>query len=735
MRFRYLPSWALLLFSVLPMLSATAADETGTPPKMKAIDFEEAPVVDGDVLGDAAWSGRRPVTGFTQTKPEEGKPATQKTEVWIGFTEDTLYIGAVMYDDDPSKIIISDSRRDSSLVDTDSLQIVLDTYSDEQNGFVFGTNAAGIEYDGQVTREGAGGRSRSGSSGFNLNWDTTWTVVSKVSDIGWSTEVAIPFKSLRYGKGEIQSWGINFQRNIRRNNERVFWAPLPRQYNLYRVSQAGALTDLGVPPQRNLKLTPYALGKYTHGGPDDLSKFDEEIGFDLKYSVTPSLTLDATVNTDFAQVEADELQVNLDRFSLFFEEKRPFFLENAGQFQLGDPQEVQMFFSRRIGIGAGGTQTPIDGGIRLSGKVGKKTNIGLLHMRSEAVTDSAPQNDFTVMRVNQELKNRSSIGFMAVNRQGDGSYLVDDDDDYNRTYAVDGHWGIGDDITVSGWAAMTDTPDLSNSNHALGLSVRQTSEKWFNVLSYSEVANNFNPEVGFLSRKSYRKVRAMLFRRIRPVGFWGLQELRPHISITNHYGYEDGFHESTYLHVDNHWEWKNGFEVHTGINFTHEGVREPFEIVEGVTIPAGSYDHEEAHWVFMTDQAKPVSLFLQTKIGGRFGGDRVSLDPTMTYRIGNKFTGELGWSYNDFDLPQGNFEVNVGRLRATYSFTPKLSLQALLQYDDRDDVIATNVRFAWLRTANTGLYVVYNELDDQDFTGKPRREFIVKYSRQFDLLK
>jgi hypothetical protein len=718
-----------------------AEEDPTAPPTLNAVELEEGPLLDGDVLGDAAWSGRNPATGFTQTKPDEGESATQRTEVFVGFTEDTLYIGAVMYDDEPSKIIIADSRRDSSLTDTDSFQVVFDTYNDKQNGLVFGTNAAGIEYDGQVTREGSGGRSRSGSSGFNLNWDTSWTVVSKVSEIGWSTEIAIPFKSLRYGAGDVQSWGINFQRNIRRNNEQSYWAPLPRQYNLYRVSQAGVLSELGVPPQRNLKLTPYVLGKYSHGGPDsdgmgtEGSDFEEEIGFDLKYSVTPSLTLDVTVNTDFAQVEADELQVNLDRFSLFFEEKRPFFLENAGQFQLGDPQEVQMFFSRRIGIGAGGAQTPIDGGIRLTGKVGQKTNIGVLHMRSEAVTDAAPQNDFTVMRVNQELKNRSSIGFMAVNREGDGSYLLDDDDDYNRTYAVDGRWGVSDNTTVSGWAAMTDTPDLSNSNHALGVSVRQTSEKWFNTLSYTEVANNFNPEVGFLSRKSYRKIRGMLFRRIRPNDFWGLQEVRPHISVTNHYSYEDGFHESTFAHVDNHWEWKNGIEVHTGVNFTHEGVRTPFEIVEGIMIPAGSYDHEEADLVFMTDESKPVSLNLETKIGGRFGGDRISVDPEVTYRVGEKFTGELGWSYNDFDLPQGDFEVNVGRLRATYSFTPKLSLQALLQYDDRDDVVATNLRFAWLRTANTGLYVVYNELDDQDFGGDPRREFIVKYSRQFDLLR
>ena len=700
---------------------------------MHAAALESPPAIDGNVLQDPAWSGVQPATGFSQTKPDEGSPATQRTEVFIGFTQDTLYIGAVCHDDDPARIIVTDSRRDSSLTDTDSFQVILDTFRDGQNGFVFGTNAAGIQYDGQLTREGASARFRSGG-GFNLNWDTSWSVASTISSIGWSTEIAIPFKSLRYAGGNLQSWGINFQRNIRRNNEEAFWSPLPRQHNLYRVSQAGRLEGVGVAPQRNLKVIPYALGKAARGGLADGTDVNGEFGVDLKYSITPSLTLDATYNTDFAQVEADDLQVNLDRFSLFFEEKRPFFLENAGQFSVGSPGEVEMFFSRRIGIAADGTPIPIDGGVRLTGKVGARTNIGLLHMRSQAVADTAPQNDYSVARVNYELPNRSAIGVMAVSRQGDGSFGVDKDDDYNRTYTVDGRWGVGENLTLSGWLAMTDTPHRSGDEHAFKVGGSRSTEKWTHNISFTEVGNNFNPEAGFLSRTAYRKVGGYVQRRIRPSHWWGMHEVRPHIGYLSHWSYIDDFHESSWVHVDTHWEWNSGLEIHTGVNFTYEGVREPFEIVEGVTIFPGRYDEKEAALVFQTDEARPLSFELRSRIGGRFGGDLVNLEPLLRFRIGEKFSSELSWNHNSFDLPHANFSVNVGRLRATYSFSPNISIQALVQYDDRNDTIATNLRFAWLRSANAGLYVVYNELDERGLSGESRRELILKYSRILDLL-
>ncbi|NNC65195.1 MAG: carbohydrate binding family 9 domain-containing protein, partial [Gammaproteobacteria bacterium] len=218
-----------------------------------------SPVIDGLVVGDDAWASVVPATGFRQVQPNDGQPSSQKTEVFVGYSDTSLYIGVIAHDDDPEGIIVTDSRRDSSLDDTDAFLVIIDGLLDRQNGFMFGTNAAGIEYDAQVTKEGTGGGFGSGGGAFNLNWDGSWTVRSNIGEYGWSAEFEIPFRTLRYGSGAVQDWGINFQRNIRRNNEIAYWAPLDRNRNLQRVSEAGTLKSVEPPAQRNLQLTPYVL--------------------------------------------------------------------------------------------------------------------------------------------------------------------------------------------------------------------------------------------------------------------------------------------------------------------------------------------------------------------------------------------------------------------------------------------------------------------------------------------
>ena len=726
----------MTLLGVLLSVNLAAYSEVPAGrPVITAGHLTTVPVLDGKVIGDSAWDSLSPASGFWQVQPDDGVRATQETEVYIGFSGDALYIGVIAYDDNPEGILVTDSRRDSDLGDTDSFQVLIDGMRDGQNGFVFGTNPAGIEYDGQVTREGEGGELGSGGGGFNLNWDGTWDVVTEISAIGWSAEMRIPFRTLRYGGGETQTWGVNFQRNIRRNNEVAYWAQLSRQRNLYRVSEAGSLTGVTPPSQRNLKVIPYVLGSSSSGGDLVESENNSEFGFDIKYSITPSLTLDATYNTDFAQVEADEQQVNLDRFSLFFPEKRSFFLENAGQFSVGDSEEVEMFFSRRIGIGDEGDLLPIEGGVRLSGKIGNSTNVGFLHMSSEAVAGIAPGNKFTVARINQELPSRSAIGFIVVNRDGDGSHLVAPEKDENQTYAIDGRWGIGDNLLLQAWAAKTSTPDLEGRDDAYSMKAIYSSAKWSYRLGYGQVGQDFNPEVGFLSRSNFRRANGFVMRRIRPDDMWGLLEIRPHVSYTGYWDF-DGFQESGLLHNDIHWEFRNGYEFHTGVNFTREGVKEAFEIIDGVTIQPDTYDHAEVALVFHTNQAAPLSFTLRSTVGGRFGGDRFSLAPTINFRIGETFSSELSYNYNEFDLPVpgGEFEANLARLRLSYSFTPKILLQALVQYNELDDILGTNLRFSWLRSANTGLFLVYNEVDERGFSDRTAgREIILKYSHIFDV--
>ena len=764
---QHIPIVLWVLTISLPVNAQQASDNStqetaevrGAVNRAQATRVERGPSVDGEVLSDPIYEGAFVISDFRQNTPDEGQPSSEQTEVRIVYTDDTLYIGVICYVSDPETIIVSDSRRDSSLGDTDSIQIILDTFLDQQNGFVFGTNVAGVEYDGQITSEGRGsgrmgggggsGGVRGGGSqqqrgsggGFNLNWDGAWQVSAQVSDIGWTAEFAIPFRTLRYPRGEVQTWGLNIQRNIRHRNEESYWSPLPRQFNLNRLSLAGELHGLEVPSQRNLKLTPYLLGEAMRSEALDRTTSTGDAGVDLKYSLTPSMTMDLTYNTDFAQVEVDEQQINLDRFSLFFPEKRPFFLENAGLFSVGQPRQVEIFFSRRIGIGEGGEQIPIIGGGRLSGQVGNGTNLGFLNMQTASLRGSVPSQNFTVARIRQDLASRSNIGAIFVNRQATGSLA--EGSDFNRSFAVDGRIGIGQPGTISGFAARTETSGETNADtHAVGLSGEYEIANMRLNLGYTEVGPNFNPEVGFYQRRGYRRLNATVFTFFRPENFLGLHELRPHVMHYTVWNFASGRHESQFTHIDNHWEWLSGHEVHTGVNLVKEGLFQPFEIFPGVIVPTGIYDHAEARLTAHTDRGAPFSAAIGSTIGGFFGGDRVQLGPSVSVRAGETFNAQLRWDWNDINLPGGDFITNLASFRVSYSFSTRLFFQALLQYNDRADLWSSNVRFGLLSDANTGLFIVYNDIQglgsldphlaiEESVLG---RSLTLKYSYLFDLL-
>lgn len=716
-------------------------------PIATAVLVEEPPLLDGEVASDPAWAVAVPTTGFTQTTPSEGQPASERTEVRVVYTLDTLYFGIICYDRDPQAITVTEGRRDTPLENTDSFQIILDTYLDRQNGFLFATNPAGIEFDAHVTNEGGNARSlRTGRppppnriglvGGVNVNWDASWEVRTLISEEGWSAEFAIPFRTLRYPDKSSQIWGLNFQRNIRRRNERAYWSTISRQFSLHRLSLAGTLVGLEIPSQRNLKLIPYVLGEARRrSAASSDSQWLGEIGGDLKYSLTPSLTLDFTYNTDFAQVETDVQRINLTRFNLFFAEKRPFFLENAGLFSVGTPLQTELFFSRRIGLDPDGVPIPILGGARVTGKV-SGTDIGLLNMQTEEVDGVTPANNYTVARVRRELGNRSYLGGLFVNRQGTGD--LSPDQDHNRTFGVDGRWGIGQNAQVSGFAALTATPGAQEGEHAFRIGTIYNSEDWELRSSYNQVADDFNPEVGFLRRKGFRRVTASVFRFVRPSDFFGLLEIRPHASYNGFWNFE-GFQETGRLHLDSHWEWRNGSEIHTGMNVIREGVTDDddFEIFPGVTVPPGTYDYVEAQLVAFTNQAAFLSVRFDGFLGGFLGGDRITLIPSLKLRLGESISADLRWQRNDIELPTGSFVTNLGRLRLSYSFNPRLFIQGLLQYNDLDDLWSTNLRFGWLQAANTGLFIVYNENRDigETLLTQNDRSLVLKLSWLFDLLE
>ncbi len=704
-------------------------------PIARAESLINTPVVDGEVLNDEIWQAIKPFGNLSQTQPNFGRAATEKTEIRIAYTDETFYVAVVCYDSRPNDLVVSDARRDANLDNTDAFLFILDTYKDGQNGFIFGTNSLGVEYDAQVDNEGQGNfnanRQQGGTiGGFNLNWDGSWTVETQVGDYGWSAEFAIPLRTLRFQGGK--DWGLNFRRNIRKTNEIVYWAEMPVVFDLNRLSLAGTLTGLNLRSPGNLKVIPYVLGQvakdFTVTDPD--TKFTPEVGGDIKYSITPSLTLDLTYNTDFAQVEVDEQQVNLDRFNLFFPEKRPFFLENAGLFSVGSPGEVDLFFSRRIGIGDNGNIVPIIGGARLSGKL-NRTNVGLLSMWTEDVQEKGiEENNFTLARVNHEFKGRTALGAVFINRQG-----LQSNDNFNRTFALDGKLGLGKKARMSGFYAQTKDPNDTINAHSFKFQTDYKWNGWEMRAAYTEVGQGFNPEVGFLLRSAFRKPEGLILYHLRPKDPNSkILEYRPHISYRGYWNF-DGFQETGFLHIDNHFEWKSGLELHTGVNITTEGVVNAFDISRGknILVEPGVYRHAESQLIFFTNQSNPFSVSTRSVIGGSFGGTRFIESITGRFRLGDKFNSELTFLYNNFQLPNGNFTANILRTQLSYAFKPNIYLQGLVQHNTTNKLWAANIRFGWLQQANTGLFVVWNyNLQDGD---PLNNSFIVKYSRIFDLVR
>jgi len=720
----------LFLFSFLTSQNVTSA-----------VKATSNPVMDGDVLNDLAWNDVPAVTTFIQKTPDEGDNVSENTVVKVMYSDKIFFVSVVCYDSKPNEIVISDTRRDSPLNNSDSFSFIIDTFKDFQTGYLFGTNPAGIEYDAQITGGGEGGSmmrrfSMGTGGGFNVNWDAVWEVKSQRGDYGWSAEFAIPFKTLRYKEGKDQSWGINFERVIARNKEEAHWAPISRQFTMNRLVSAGTLTQMNVPSSRNIKIMPYVLGQNNEKKEETSSKSnDGTFGLDGKISVGSSMSLDLTYNTDFAQVEADEQQINLDRFSLFFPEKRAFFLENAGLFSVGTGggffgPDIEMFFSRRIGVGPDGEPVPIVGGGRLTGTF-SGMKVGMLSMRTDKVTDITDANQYSVLRLKKELPNRTHIGAMytALDHMGKDGYM-------NQSYAFDAQLGIGELSKIVVFAGLTDTPDMEKDNaYAYRMEFARDTKQVSTSASYTEVGANFNPEMGYLKRENYRKWSGRIFTRFRPKNKLGLLEIRPHVNYDGYWKL-DGFHQSGRWHIDNHWEFRSGFEIHTGTNLVKEGVIEAFEISDSVFVSAGIYDDQEIQIMIMTNQAKPISFSSMNRIGGFFGGDRINMTPTFKIRYKDKITSEFSSNYNKVTLPGGNFTTNLLRARITYAFSPKMYIQSLLQYNSRTDQWSMNGRFIWQQSAATGLYLVYNQT--QDYDGIPletsTKSFVVKYSYLFDVL-
>jgi hypothetical protein len=494
------------------------------------------------------------------------------------------------------------------------------------------------------------------------------------------------------------------------------------------VSAAGSITGVTPAVRRSATVTPYVLGStqrdWQAGDPDFAHTGD--FGLDAKVQVTSGLTLDLTYNTDFAQVEVDEAQVNLTRFSIRFPEKRPFFLENSGLFTFGN-QQAELFFSRRIGI-LSGREVPILGGGRVSGRA-LGLNVGLLHIETEEAGSLAPSQAYSVARVARELPNRSRIG--AIFTSKDVSSAVGED---NRAFGVDGQLGIGEFITLSSFAGWTDTPRLEGRNHVFSASGSYAARSLRLNANYREVGESFNPEIGFAPRVNYRYYQGMWQTFHRPARI--LREIRPHMSFETYRNLLTGFEESARVHIDSHFEFPAGEFISPAFDYVTEGLDEPFEIAPDVFVPEGTYKGWTAAWRFNTNQGAALSFDGGIDWGSFYSGDRRGGFGGLTYRMGSRFSTAFRYAYNDVNLPQGEFLTRLVTWRAGYFFTPSLYVQSLLQYSDQADTWAANLRFGWVSTAGTGLFVVFNEARGLGVLEREtplNRGLIIKFTRQFSV--
>ena len=709
---------------------------------MRALRLETAIMLDGR-LDERVYHDVPGVTGFVQQEPDEGAPATDQTEIWVLFDDDTLYVTARCWSEEPDRLVANEMKQDASgMFGNETFAVVLDTFYDRRNGFNFITNPLGGLFDATVTNERTP----------NVDWNTVWDVKTGRFDGGWSVEMAIPFKSLRFRAGEGQIWGILAQRRAASKNEISYLTPIPAALafaGLFKLSSAATLVGVEVPPAGpRLELKPYAIADATTDftTPGASSAAGGDIGFDAKVGVTQGLTADLTYNTDFAQVEVDEQQVNLTRFSLFFPEKREFFLEGQGIFEFGGGYRSGptafffrgerfgggtapvLFFSRRIGL-EDSDPVPIRGGGRLTGKAGAYS-IGLLNVQTgDEPGLAAVGTNFAVARVKRDVLRRSAIGALATRRS-----VAVDGAGASGTYGVDGLFSFYDNLNVNTYLARTQTPGVRGDDLSYQTQVDYNGDEWGVVAERLAVGANFNPEIGFVRRADFRRNFGSFRYSPRPASIGWIRKLLFEASLD--YTTDGADRLETRIgqglfRVD----LENGDRFFAGSTDTYERLREPFDIDSDLSIPVGIYTFVNTRVVYALGQQRPWSGAFTFDRGGFFGGRRTSVG-FFNGRLGitPQLTIEPSVSLNWIELPQDSFTTELIGARTTYTVTPRMFVAALLQFSSGGDSLSTNVRFRWEYLPGSELFVVYT--DERDtltprFPTLENRAFVIKLTRLF----
>jgi hypothetical protein len=725
-----------------PVAPATIARTEQGRATVRAIRLTEPLSMDG-VLDEAVYEANSPADGFIQTVPLEGELVSERTEAWVMYDDENIYLACRCWDTaPPEEWIANEMRRDTNgLRQNDFFGALFDTFHDRRNGFNFYTNPLGARADQWITDEGSP----------NTDWNPVWSVRTGRFEGGWTVEMTIPFKSLRYLSGDDQTWGIQIRRSIRRKNEFAHVTFVPASTggvaSIFRVSAAADLVDLDLPPAgKNIEIKPYATSNLTTDlthTPAIENDADGDIGVDFKYGIAANITADLTYNTDFAQVEVDERQVNLTRFSLSFPEKREFFLEGRGTFDFGRSSgggrggggggggqgggaAPTVFYSRRIGL-SGGEAVPILGGGRVTGKVGR-LGFGLMNLQTDRIVGVTPETNFSVVRVKRDILRRSSIGALFTNRSK--STVVDGT---NQVYGVDGNFNFGQDVSFGGFYTQSRTPGMNADNESYLGRANYGGDRYGLTGEHLVIGDEFNPEVGLVRRKNFRRHSSSARFSPRLASVASIRQLR----------FQGGYEriESLDAGVLETEVWNGSFNVELessdqisvqgAVNF--ESLDSPLRVSSAVSVPVGDYDFKSATFQYSIGAQRRVSGSLSLEVGEFYDGTIRSIGYNRgRIAVLDQFSLEPSVSFNDVKLSAGDFTTTVLRLRADYAFTPLMFAGGLIQYDSDSDSFSSNLRFRWEYAPGSEFFAVYTDERTTVGSGYPElenRAFVLKINR------
>ena len=728
-----------------PFAATAAGPAEPRPPQDYTVDIHRlsrVPVIDGK-LDDAVWREGNLLDGFIQSDPDQGQPATEKTVVRMGYDSQNLYFGIRCYDREPAKILGSSMRPDTDMTADDSITISLDTFHDRRNAFSFQINPLGARTDALIRNEG---------EEVNVDWDGVWEAAVQRDEQGWTVEVAIPFKTLRFSRADSQTWGFSVSRYLTRRQETSFWKPIAHQsgtaFAANQVSEFAELRGMaGIAEGGRYQVKPYSLLRDQPPGRAFQQQGTGDLGGDLKMQLTSGLVADVTANTDFAEAEADQQQINLERYKLYYPEQRQFFLEGSNLFYFGDrpepvavPEKFQFFFSRQIGLTADGqVVVPVLGGAKLAGRVGD-TSIGFLNMTTDSasfvdasgVQVEEPQTNFTVLRLKQQLSGGSTVGLIGLNKDPRGS-------DYNRGLGADWDLVMGKNWQSSGFVARTDTPGLDGSDSAYSADLVWHSEKLRIRHRYTDIGDNFNPEMGFLTRSGIVKQHSNFLSNLLLDG--------------------DPFHvHRLIMFADlNHIEDQHGklqtqlgsYEVtmagrsRAGVAFIYyddlENLKEPLAVTNRIAIPPGQYRFRSLFTGISSGYSKRFGFTFWYHQGGYYGGDRLRTFLYLLIRLPGGLLLEPSYDRVKVDAPWGHFISQIAQTSVDYSLTPNLATRVTLQWREGDNFRA-NFLIDWTYRPGSDLFLVYNDVDDLDAVRRdsgfsplrPGRTITLKATRRFD---